>query len=144
MDSCLHCPDGDAMETGIEMHKIFIVEDHPVMRQQYTAFIERESLLSICGEAASVREAMEKIPINEPDIVIVDISLDGDQDGIELVRQLRTRYPDLGLLVVSGHEDTIYTNLIVKAGASGYVVKGNPEAFITAIYQVLETGSYYV
>ncbi len=125
------------------MRKIFIVEDHPIMRQQYTAFIEREPTLSICGEAISVAEAIRKIPLSEPDIVIVDISLDGEQDGIELVRQLHTQHPELRVLVVSGHEGSIYENLIVKAGANGYVVKGNPEAFLQAIYQVLDEGRYY-
>jgi DNA-binding NarL/FixJ family response regulator len=131
------------MITGEEMRKLFLVEDHPVMRQQYAAFIERESTLVICGEAVSVKEALEKIPPSAPDIVIIDISLEGNQDGIDLVRTLRSQYPYLRLLVVSGHEGRIYSDLIVQAGADGYVVKGNPNNFIQAIYQILDNGEFF-
>jgi DNA-binding NarL/FixJ family response regulator len=124
------------------MRKLFLVEDHPVIRQQYAAFIERESTLVICGEAVSVKEALEKIPLSAPDIVIIDISLEGNQDGIELVRTLRSQYPQLRLLVVSGHEGRIYADLIVQAGANGYVVKGNPENFIQAVYHILDNGGF--
>lgn len=124
------------------MRRIFIVEDHLVMRQQYAAFIERDTTLEICGEATSMQDALEKIPTSHPDIVIVDISLDGDKDGIDLVRCLRAQYEDLRVLIVSGHEGALYAGLIVDAGANGYVVKGNPDAFLEAIHQVLEQGRY--
>jgi DNA-binding NarL/FixJ family response regulator len=129
--------------TGEKMRKIFLVEDHPVMRQQYAAFIERESTLIVCGEAVSVKEALEKIPLSEPDIVIVDISLEGSQDGIELVRALRSQNTELRVLVVSGHEGRIYADLIIQAGADGYVVKGNPEKFIQAIHHILDNGKFF-
>lgn len=124
------------------MRRIFIVEDHLVMRQQYAAFIERDATLEICGEATSMADALTGIPASAPDIVIVDISLDGDKDGIDLVKCLRTQSEDLRILVVSGHEGAVYANLIMDAGANGYVVKGNPDAFLNAIHQVLDKGKY--
>jgi DNA-binding NarL/FixJ family response regulator len=127
---------------GAKVRRIFIVEDHLVMRQQYAAFIERDTTLEICGEAASMQDALERIPTSNPDIVIVDISLDGDKDGIDLARFLRAQYEDLRLLVVSGHEGAMYAGLIVDSGANGYVVKGDPDAFLEAIHQVLEKGHY--
>jgi two-component system, NarL family, response regulator DevR len=124
------------------MHRIFIVEDHLVMRQQYAAFLEREATVEICGEASTMKDALERIPASNPDLVIVDISLDGDKDGIDLARSLRSQYADLRLLVVSGHEGALYAGMIVDSGANGYVVKGDPDAFIEAIHQVLEKGEY--
>ncbi|MBX2997061.1 MAG: response regulator transcription factor [Caldilineaceae bacterium] len=124
------------------MHRIFIVEDHLVMRQQYAAFLERENTLEICGEATNMKDALDKIPASNPDLVIVDISLDGEKDGIDLARSLRVQYADLRLLVVSGHEGATYAGMVVDSGANGYVVKGDPDAFIEAIHQVLEKGKY--
>jgi DNA-binding NarL/FixJ family response regulator len=127
---------------GAKVRRIFIVEDHLVMRQQYAAFIERDATLELCGEATNMQDALAKIPASNPDIVIVDISLDGNEDGIDLARFLRAQYEDLRVLVVSGHESPVYAKLIVDAGANGYVVKGNPDAFLEAIHQVLERGEY--
>jgi DNA-binding NarL/FixJ family response regulator len=128
---------------GAKVRRIFIVEDHLVMRQQYAAFIERDPTLEICGEAASMQDALERILTSNPDIVIVDISLDGDKDGIDLARFLRGQYEDLRVLVVSGHEGAMYAGLIVDSGVNGYVVKGDPDAFLEAIHQVLEKGHYF-
>jgi DNA-binding NarL/FixJ family response regulator len=118
------------------MHKIFIVEDHPVIRQGYTALIRREADMEICGEADSVGEAMLRIPELQPDLVLVDISL-GETNGLELLKQLHQKYPQLPSIVISGHDESIYGDAVAQLGAKGYLTKESPHLFIETIRGVL-------
>lgn len=123
--------------------RIFILEDHPVMRRGYRALINGEMDLEVCGEAATAAEAFEKISAANPDLVIADISLDG-MNGIEFIKHLRTRYPGLGALVVSMHEESVYAERALHAGAAGYLMKREAESrVIPFIRRVLE-GRYAV
>ena len=72
------------------MVRIFLVEDHPIMRQSYALLIQEDPTLMVCGEAASGREVLEQLPQCAPDVIVVDISLAGDMSGIDLLKQLRT------------------------------------------------------
>jgi DNA-binding NarL/FixJ family response regulator len=119
------------------MYRIFIVEDHPIIRQGYVALIKRESDMEICGEAASVIDAMEQIPRINPDLVIVDISL-GEASGLELLRHLQQVCPELPTLVVSGHDESVYGDAVHRLGAKGYITKESPHMFIEIIRRVLE------
>lgn len=120
------------------MKKIFLVEDHPLVRQGYTRLIGREADLEVCGEATSVQEALEKIPVAAPDLVIVDLSLQGSSGGMELVELLHARQPDLLLLVISGYEASVLADRALGAGARGYLAKHHAaEALVEAIRQVL-------
>jgi DNA-binding NarL/FixJ family response regulator len=123
------------------MYKIFIVEDHWLIQQEYTALIEREPDLEICGYAATAREALEKIPQCTPDLVIVDISL-ADVDGIELVTQLQTQQPDLPALIISGHYESPYVKKALRAGARGYITKSQAWVIAEAARQVLQGKLY--
>jgi DNA-binding NarL/FixJ family response regulator len=118
---------------GGKLARIFIVEDHPVVRKGYVAFLRREPDLDICGEAASAQEALELLPNAKADVAVLDVSLPGGMSGIELLRELKQKYPDLPILVVSGNEEAVYGGLVVSLGAWGYVMKGNAEAFIQAV-----------
>jgi DNA-binding NarL/FixJ family response regulator len=113
--------------------RLFLVEDHPVVRKGYVAFIRRERDLEICGEATSAEEALELLPTANADAVVLDVSLPGGMSGIDLLRELKRLYPDLPILVVSGNEEAVYGELVVGLGAWGYVMKGNAEAFIGAV-----------
>lgn len=124
-------------------YRIFIVEDHPIMRRGYRTLINGELDLEVCGEAETAAEALEKIPEAAPDLVIADISLEG-MSGIELIKRLQTERPGLEVLVVSMHEESLYAERALQAGAVGYVMKKEADSsVITAIRRVME-GRYYV
>jgi DNA-binding NarL/FixJ family response regulator len=123
-------------------YKLFIVEDHPVMRSAYARLIKRHPDFEICGEAESGDQALKMIPNATPDLVMVDISLPG-MNGIELLNCLKVSYPKLPTLVISGHEETLYAKLALQAGAKGYLVKvGLADVIIQAIRQVLRGELY--
>lgn len=113
--------------------RVFIVEDHPVVRKGYVAFLNREPDLEVCGEASSATEALKLLPDANADVVVLDVSLPGGMSGIDLLRELKKLYPDLPILVVSGNEEAVYGELVVSLGAWGYVMKGNAEVFIQAV-----------
>ena len=124
-------------------YKLFIVEDHPVMRSAYTRLINHQPNFETCGEAESANQALAMIPQVHPDLVLVDISLPG-MSGIELVKQLKLNAPTLPTLVISGHTDVLYAKNALQAGAKGYLDKaGLAEVLVEAIYQVLQ-GRVYV
>lgn len=121
--------------------EIFIVEDHPAMRQSLIALVRNEDDFTIMGEAGSAEEALSKLNGMTPDLVLVDISLPG-QDGIALIRELRETHPDVPTLAVSGHESAIYGPPVMDAGARGYVMKRHIQQLLTAIRQILAGGTY--
>lgn len=125
------------------MLKVFIVDDHPQVRQNYVLLMRREPDLECCGEAASGHEAMTKIPLATPDIVVLDVSLQGEMDGVELLKHLRCHYLELPVLVVSGHDEGVYAEQLLRLGAKGYVMKGDAVAFLQALRQVA-AGSIYL
>jgi DNA-binding NarL/FixJ family response regulator len=103
-------------------HRVFIVEDHPKMRESYQLFIESEPTLEFCGAAPNAAEARAEIPRQHPDLVIVDISLP-DANGFELVRSLRQLDPLLSIVVVSGHPAEYFADRLAEAEIQGYVDK---------------------
>jgi DNA-binding NarL/FixJ family response regulator len=122
--------------------KIFIVEDHAVIRRGYISLIKRKLDLEVCGEAASGEDALIAIPICAPDLVLIDVSLPG-MSGVDLVRRLKVMQPDLLMLVISGHEEAILVEGVLAAGARGYIMKEQaPEVLIDAIYVVLSGKQY--
>ena len=123
-------------------YKVFIVEDHFAMRQAYVDLIARENDLKVCGVAITAQEALEQIPQCHPDIVLIDVSLDG-MSGIELTQQLKNQYPELPALIISGHEEAFYARKAIQAGARGYVVKRRVRLLTQAINDVLQ-GEIYV
>ncbi len=109
----------------MEPSRVFIVEDHPVVREGYTALFSRVPDLVVCGEAATAAEAVSRIEEARPDIALVDLGLPGTS-GIELIRQLRAFLPDLKVLVISAHAETLFAERALRAGAQGYVMKDEP------------------
>jgi DNA-binding NarL/FixJ family response regulator len=122
--------------------KILIVDDHPMMREGLRGTINREPDLCICGEAENARQAMDAVSKLAPDLVVVDITLPG-RSGLELVKDLKAMYPDLAILGHSMHEETLYAERILRAGAAGYITKQQlPEELIRAIRKVLDHKVY--
>lgn len=119
------------------MKKVFVVEDHPTMRQMLATLVGRMPDLEMCGEAISAETALEELPDSSPDILLIDVSLPG-MNGIELARRIRADQPDLPILIISGHDESVYAEEALQVGARGYTMKGDPRAIITAIQDVLQ------
>lgn len=105
--------------------RVLLVEDHPTMREGLIRVIEREADLTVCGEAETIQRALAMIESAKPDIAVVDISL-GGQNGIELIKDIRVRYPRLPVLVHSMHDESVYAERSLRAGAKGYISKKEP------------------
>ena len=113
------------------------MDDHPIVRQGLALFIEREPDLMVCGEAEDATSALQAIRDAAPDFVILDISLNGP-DGLELLKTLRVRYPNLPALVLSMHDESVYAERALRAGANGYIMKQEAaDKVITAIRHIL-------
>lgn len=130
-------------KAGERKKQVFLVDDHPIVRQGLIKLIEQEKDLEVCGEAGSVAEALGGIQEKSPDVILVDISLE-DSNGLELIKTI----DDLGLqiptLVLSMHDESLYAEHALRAGASGYVMKqAASSTLIQAIEKVLE-GEIYV
>ena len=126
-----------------QKHKIFIVDDHPIVRKGLTQLINQEADLVVCGEAESAHEALDVLKKLKPDLAIVDISLQGI-DGIELIKTMKVRYADLPVLVVSMHDESIFAERALRAGARGYIMKQEAiEKMMEAIRRVLK-GDIYI
>lgn len=122
--------------------RVLIVDDHPIVRQGLRRMIEPEPDLVVCGEVQTEREARAAIRALVPDVVIVDISL-AQGDGLELVRDVHAQYPDLPMLVLSMHDELIYAERMLAAGASGYIMKqAASDQLLLALRQVLAGGRY--
>jgi DNA-binding NarL/FixJ family response regulator len=122
--------------------RVLIVDDHPIVRQGLRRMLELEPDLMVCGEAQTEKEARDAIRELSPDVVIVDISL-GRGDGLELVRDVHAQRPDLPMLVLSMHDELIYAERLLAAGASGYIMKqAASDQLIVALRQVLDGQTY--
>ncbi|PYJ99585.1 MAG: DNA-binding response regulator [Verrucomicrobia bacterium] len=121
--------------------KVLLVDDHPVVREGLAERINRERDLVVCGEAQNAREALRAVASLQPDIVILDLSLPKGH-GLELVKDLRTLHPDLRVVVFSMHDESVFAERALRAGAHGYVMKQEPpERLLVAIRTVLR-GDY--
>ena len=117
--------------------KILVVDDHPVTRRGLAKIIDQESDLMIIAEAEDIVQALDAIKKLKPDLVIADISLK-DSSGLELTKLIKKQYPALPVLIQSMHEETMYSERALQAGAMGYVMKDAPtEDLMTAIRKVL-------
>lgn len=126
-----------------QKNRIFIVDDHPIVRKGLAQLIDQEADLAVCGEAEDAETALELLRKAKPDLAIVDISLRGT-DGIELTRLIRTRFEDIPVLVVSMHDESLFAERALKAGARGYIMKQEAiEKMMGAIRRVLR-GELYV
>jgi DNA-binding NarL/FixJ family response regulator len=122
--------------------KVLLVDDHAIMREGLTMLVSHEPDLCVCGEAEDVHSALEAIRQNLPDVVIADITLK-EGSGIDLVKDIRTRWPKLPVVILSMHAQSMYAERSFRAGANGYVTKGEASAaIIEAIRAVLGGGVY--
>ncbi len=121
--------------------RIFIVDDHPIVRFGIAQLLGSEPDLEICGEAEHSREATEKLRAVDPDLVLLDLSL-GSESGIDLLCQLKAAWPALRVLIVSTHDERLHGEQVIRAGACGYVQKAAPPGqFVTAVRSALQGAS---
>jgi DNA-binding NarL/FixJ family response regulator len=123
--------------------RIFVVDDHPLVREMLTYLVNRQSDLVVCGEAESAPEALRRIAACEPDLAIVDLSLKYSS-GLELIKDLAAVRPDLPVLVLSTHDESIYAERVLRCGAKGYIMKQEAtHRVIEGIHRILG-GDIYV
>ncbi len=123
--------------------RILIVDDHPVVREGLASILNHEQDLQVCGQAEDAAGALRAIAEAKPDIAIVDISLK-KSDGIELTKTLKARYPDIAVIVLSIHDETVYAERVLLAGAQAYLMKDAvSEHIVKAVRRVLR-GEIYV
>ena len=128
---------------GNSKRRIFVVDDHPIVRQGLAQLINSEPDLIVCGQGADAYEALRAIRQAAPDLALVDVSLK-DSDGIELLRELRSAAPNLPVLILSMHDESLYAERALRAGAQGYIMKQEaPQTLLSAIRKVL-SGQVYV
>lgn len=123
--------------------RIFIVDDHPIVRQGMKQLIESAGDLVVCGEAATGDEAVEAVGKLQPRLVVADLSLPG-KPGIEVIKDIKARWPDIYILVVSMHEEGMYAERVLRAGAMGYVMKQEAQGKILLAIRRILSGQVYV
>jgi DNA-binding NarL/FixJ family response regulator len=131
------------MKSMPQKNKVFLVDDHPLVREGLVNLISRQADLQICGEADNEPQALELIGTVQPDVTIVDISLENGS-GIELIKSIKAAYPGMVVLVLSMHDESLYAERALRAGARGYIMKREAaKKVIQAIHSVL-AGQLYV
>lgn len=122
--------------------RVLLVDDHPIVRQGLALLIDREGDLSVCGEAEGAHSAFHAISTLRPDIVLLDISLSGP-DGLDVLKEIRVKSANLPVLMLSMHDETIYAERAMRAGANGYIMKQEAtEKVLVAIRRILQGGVY--
>jgi DNA-binding NarL/FixJ family response regulator len=122
---------------------VLLVDDHPVVRQGLALLINREPDLAVCGDAEEASTALRRIEELKPDLIVVDISLKGP-DGLDLLKDIRARDPNLPVLILSMLDELLYAERALRAGANGYIMKQEAtERVLVAIRRILG-GEVYV
>jgi DNA-binding NarL/FixJ family response regulator len=123
--------------------RILLVDDHPLVRERLAEIINREKDLVICGDAEDRHQALQVAKACHPDLVIVDITLKSS-DGVELIRDLHARWPALLTLVVSMHDESLYAERALRAGARGYITKQEATRNILSAIRRVLSGQIYL
>ncbi|HEV8356306.1 MAG TPA: response regulator transcription factor [Gemmatimonadales bacterium] len=122
--------------------RILIVDDHPLIRRGLSELINRELDVEVCGEAATIAEALERVERLAPELALIDLQLE-DGLGLELIKQIRARRPATRMLVLTMHDAALFAERAIQAGASGFLNKQEPaHEVLAAIRRVLEGGVY--
>ncbi len=131
-------------ETEIKKIKVMLVDDHPIVRQGIRDVLENTGDITVCAETSSANEAITLINRDRPDIVIVDIMLEGNVNGIDLVKSIGERFPGIHTLILSMHDEMIYAERAIKAGARGYVMKDIAPRIIVDAIRTITKGELYL
>src|SRR5579863_9042632 len=130
------------LTTQTKKCKVLLVDDHPIVRQGLALLIDREADLVVCGEADGAHSAFQAIATLQPDIVVLDISLSGP-DGLDVLKEVRVKTASLPVLILSMHDESIYAERAMRAGANGYIMKQEAtEKVLVAIRRILQGEVY--
>ncbi len=124
--------------------RIFLVDDHPVTRDGLARLINHEMDLEVCGTAGTAAGAVEEIEKQKPDLVVIDVSLGRGASGLELIKDLASRYRRLRMLGLSTHDETLYAERALRAGAKGYVMKQEPTEHVMQAIRKILNGEVYL
>ncbi len=120
-----------------EKSRILIVDDHPLFCEGLRRMLDRHPSLSVCGQVPDAGSVLKSVAELKPDLVLMDISLEGT-NGIDVTKSLKAKYPELPILVVSMHDEALYAERALRAGAQGYIMKNQPIQIVRdAIFKVL-------
>lgn len=125
------------------MKRVLIVDDHPLVRTGFAQLISDEVDLEVCGEAADETEALQLVAANRPDLVIVDLSLAGGS-GLNLIERIKAHHPSVCMLVASMHDESLFAERVLSAGALGYINKQEAPSNIIRAIQTVLSGKVYV
>ena len=123
--------------------RVLIVDDHPVVRRGLAEVLNEAADLEACGEAANVPEALRQVEATQPHVVIIDLTL-GGENGIELIDYIKSRWPSIKMLVSSAHDEQTFAGRVLRAGAMGFISKAEQlPQIVEAVHQVL-SGQVYL
>jgi DNA-binding NarL/FixJ family response regulator len=122
--------------------KVIIVEDHPMFCEHLTILINRQSNMTVCGCCDNIREAMELIRLHQPHIALVDITLRGSS-GLELLKDIKAQRLPINVLVLSMHDEALYAERALRAGAKGYISKNEASTEVTSAIAAVAAGEVY-
>jgi DNA-binding NarL/FixJ family response regulator len=120
-----------------------VVDDHPVFRQGLVALIRSNERYRVCAEAGTAAESLSALAVGVPDIALIDISLVG-QSGLDLVKTLKAAHPEVIVLIISMHDEVVYAERALKAGARGYVMKQEAASVMLDAIETVLSGKIYV
>lgn len=123
--------------------QVFVVDDHPAIREALADAVDSKTDMQVVGKSPTAQEALRTMARHVPDVVVVDISLE-DAHGLNLVEELRSRFPDLRIVVFSMYDESVYAEWAIRAGASGYVMKSEPTEQVVKAIQTASEGDVYL
>jgi DNA-binding NarL/FixJ family response regulator len=123
--------------------QVFVVDDHPAIREALAAAIGSKIDMRMVGESSTAKKALRQMERHAPDVVVVDISLE-DAHGLDLVEELRNRFPEIRIIVFSMYDESVYAERAIRAGASGYVMKSEPTESVVKAIQAVSEGDVYL
>ena len=123
--------------------RVFIVDDHPVVRQGVGMLVDQQNDMEVCGDAESGPEALKKIGELDPDLAVVDLSLK-DSSGMELIKDLQVQHPEIRILVLSMHDETFFAERVLRAGARGYITKAESTLKVVDGIRAVMKGEVYL
>lgn len=129
--------------TPAEANRIFVVDDHPVTRYGLIQLINREPDLRVCGEAQNARQALAQIGAAQPALVLADLTMPG-KSGLDFIREMRSEHPAVAVLAISMHDEAIYAERVLRAGARGYIMKSEGGGKLLAAVRRVLSGQIYV
>ncbi|MGH6890134.1 MAG: response regulator [Rhizomicrobium sp.] len=127
----------------MRLSNVLLVDDHPLVREWLTTLINQLPGLRVCGEAAASDPALESIRAAPPDVAIVDLSLP-EGSGLSLIKAIKAEFPDIAIVVLSMHDERFYAERAFRAGARGYVMKGESTSSISAALREVLAGKLYL